>query len=382
MWGYMNAYAIYDYLSYENDHNVTVNALFADSVNSDTNVSDLDTLRYYANRQQYAWFGNQHATNDITSIPFEGGVEGSISTIAGNTVAAKVLGQLQTAIHYTGEYYQLSLLFSDYEPLMSFFSLAGLPDLDPSFYGIPNFGSVAAFELFSYANPADVIFPDENDLWVRFYFRNGTDDTAPYQAYPLFGNGPDATDVTWATFQSEMLNIAIGDIGQWCTQCGASYIESNRIFCAFWNASDSITAYQLEDSGHHGLSPAVSGVIGAIVALVVAGLLFGLLMLLAGIRLHRVKSRKSELGGFKGSQKLASDKDLTLPKGGAVVGATVETPGSPVPGGHERVGSWELKQNDLPNIAAPHPAVRRPSFEEDDIGASPFRDPVKPDERV
>jgi hypothetical protein len=108
-------------------------------------------------------------------------------------------------------------------------------------------------------------------------------------------------------------------------------------------------------------------------------------MLFAGIRLQRVKSHKSELGGFKGSQKLASDKDLTLPKGGAVVGATVETPGSPVTGGHERVGSWELKQPDLPNIAAPHPAARRPSFEEDDvgdIGASPFRAPVKPDERV
>ena len=72
--------------------------------------------------------------------------------------------------------------------------------------------------------------------------------------------------------------------------------------------------------------------------------------------------------------------------GGAVVGATVETPDSPVAGGHERVGSWELKQNEagMHNIAAPQPA-RRPSFEDDDIGdigAAPWQKPVKPDERV
>lgn len=384
-WGYINAYAIYDYLSYQNQHNSTAAELFASDAYIDPNTgsSYLDTLRYYSNEQQYAWFGNKYANNDITGTGFLGGVQGSISTIAGNTMAAKMLGQLQTAIAYEGEYYQLSLLFGDYEPLLSFFSLADLPPLDSAFYGMPNFGSVGVFELFSYAETSDVTWPSEDDLWVRFYFRNGTDTSEPFQSYPLFNNGPDSTDMRWSDFQASMMGIIVGDIGEWCQQCGASYSGSDRIFCSYWNASDSIEGIiDSFNSGHHGISPAVSGVIGAIVALVIAGLIFAILMLLGGLRFHRVKSHKGELGGFKGSQKLASDQDLTIPKGGAVVGATVETPASPVTGGHERVGSWELKQHDLPNIAAPHPAVRRPSFEEDDIGASPFRDPVKPDERV
>jgi len=108
-------------------------------------------------------------------------------------------------------------------------------------------------------------------------------------------------------------------------------------------------------------------------------------MLVGGVRFHRGRSHKSEMGGFKGSQKMASDKDLVLPKGGAIVGATVETPSSPLPTGNERVGSWELKQHDLPNIMSPRPVARRPSFEDDDVGdvgAQPFRQPVQPDERV
>ena len=387
-WGFINAYAIYDYLSYQNEHNSTAQELFASDEykDPDTGLSYLETLHTLSNDQQYAWFGNKYAKNDITGENFEGGVEGSISTIAGNTLASKLLGQLQTAIAYEGAWYQLSLLFGDYEPMLSLFSLVDLPPLDSNFYGMPDYGSTVTFELFSYADSSDVTFPSEEDLWVRFWFRNGSDPSASFQSYPLFNWGPDASDMHWLDFQTAMLNIAVTDVGEWCQQCGASYIGSDRIFCSFWNASDSIdggaSLIAAAASGHHhGVSPAVAGAIGAIVTLVVAGLLFGLLMLIAGVRLHRVQSRKSEMGGFKGSQKLASDQDLTLPKGGAIVGATIETPASPVVGGHERVGSWELKQNDLPNIAASHPTARRPSFEEDDIGSSPFR-PVKPDERV
>lgn len=387
-WGFINAYPIYDYLSYQNAHNTTANTLFTSDEYTDPNTgtSYLDTLRYYANQQQYAWFGNVYADNELTGKGFEGGVKGSVSTIAGNMLAAKMIAQLQTAIRYKGAYYQLSLLFGDYEPLLSLFALADLPPLDSAFYGMPNFGSVGVFELYAMSNPASVEFPSEEDLWVRFYFRNGTDVDEPYQAYSMFNYGPDNFEMRWVDFQTNILEIAVGDLGQWCQQCGASYSGSDRIFCSYWNASDSIegAAVLSSPSGHGGVSPAIGGVIGAIVALVIAGLIFGLLMLVGGMRFHRVQSHKSELGGFKGGQKMASDRDLTLPKGGAIVGATIETtPGSPIAGGHERVGSWELKQNDMPNIAAPHPAmVRRPSWEDDDIGASPFRDPVKPDERV
>lgn len=387
-WGYVNAYAIYDYLNYWNAHDVSINSLLSDpsSIDPSANVNYLDTLRYYADQQQYAQLGNLYATNNITSEPFPEGITGSISTLSGNLLAAKMLSQLQQNVVWQGEYYKLSLLFGDFQPLMSLFALSGLPALDSHFYGLPDFASVAVFELFSETDGSTdgSEYPSEDELWVRFYFRNGTDPEEPYQAYPLFNNGPASTDMSWIDFQNAMSRILIGDVGVWCQQCGAFLSDYDRIFCAYWNASDSLNA-ETVSSSHGRVSPAVGGVIGALVALVIAGIIFGALMLLGGLRFHRVKSRKSELGGFKGSQKLASDKDLTLPKGGAMMGATVETPGSPLPGGHERVGSWELKQHDIPNIAATHPA-RRPSFEDDDdvgdIGTAPFRAPTQPDERV
>ena len=320
--------------------------------------------------------------NNITDEDFPG-VTGSISTIAGNFLASKMLGQLQQAIEYQGDVYKLNLLFSDFQPLMSLFALIGMPNLNTNFYGLPDFGSIAVFELFSFSEGTDVpAFPREDDLYVQFFFKNGTDGTdasADYQAYPMFNQGREETGMKWTEFQSRMFDILAGDVGDWCTQCGAP-----NLFCAYWNGSASLTSLESGSSSHHGgLSPVLSGVVGAIVALGLAAVIFAGVMVIAGLRFHRVHSKKSELKGFKGSQKMASDKDLIIPKGGAVVGATVETPGSPR-GGHERVGSWELKNNEagMPNIAAPV-AARRPSYEDDeDIAAAPYRVPTKPDERV
>ena len=386
-WSYYNAYAIYDYLNYQYEHNISAHALLNSPAlfNPATNISYFDTLRWYADQQQYAQLGNMYAKNNISSTAWPAGIQGSVSTLPGNLLAAKMLAQLQGSIWSSGVYYKLSLLFSDYQPLVSLFALLDLPPLDSNFYALPEFGSAVVFELFSNEDdPTSADYPSEDDLWVRFYFRNGTNPDEPYRAYSLFNNGPDMPDMPWGDFQRAMFEIAIGDVGDWCTQCGAE-----MLMCAPWNSTDAInvTFDSSSSSGHGSVSPAVGGVIGAIFTLVVAGMLFGAAMLIGGVRLHRVnKSHKSELGGFKGSQKMASDKDLIIPKGGAIVGATVETPGSPMRDGHERVGSWELKQNEagLPNIAAPE-AARRPSFDDDDLGdlgASPISEPVKADERV
>lgn len=344
-----------------------------------------ELIKWYADQQTYAFLGNLHAHNNITTDSYPAPT-GSISTIPGALLAAKMLGQLQQAIETQGEYYKLNLLFGDFAPLVSFFALAGLTPFNTDFYGMPDYASTAVFELFTYTTPSDgTTFPDVNDLWVRFYFRNGTSDLAPYQSYALFDNGPDQADMLWGDFLASMSEIMMGSIGDWCQQCGAT-----QIFCAYWNTSDSLYPPPTTVPSNDKVTPAIGGVIGAIVALVVAGLIFGALMLFGGVRFHRVpRGHKSELGGFKGGQKMASDRDLVLPKGGAIVGASVETdgPGSPVAGGHERVGSWELKQNEagnMHNIAAPQPA-RRPSFEDDDvgdIGAAPWQKPTKPDERV
>ena len=125
----------------------------------------------------------------------------------------------------------------------------------------------------------------------------------------------------------------------------------------------------------------MAGVIGAIVALVVFGLILVAIMLVGGCRIHRVnKKRRSDLGGFKGAEKLASDQDLTIPK--ARAGASITEPAPTVLRGHERVGSWELRDQAKAEEAqraamAGRLNVRRPSFEDDDLNVTAYDRPVK-----
>jgi len=400
-WNFLNAWNIYDYCNYMNKHNKAANAWLALSTDG---VNNLQLLRSYANAQQFRWYGmyraslchdlhrprskvvalhitnnwfcvgNLDAVNNLTSAPYTAS-SGSISTVAGNFLSSQLLGQLQQAINYKSQYYKLNLLFGDFQPLMSLFALLYLPPWNEGFYGIVDFASVAAFELFSYTDGSgDAAFPESEDLMVRFLFQNGTD--GDLQSYPLFGNGPDGIDMTWLGFQAAMYNLVPGSNGDWCTVC-----QATSLFCSYYNASLSETASLLET--HPPVTPVIAGVIGALVSLMVAGLIFGAVMLFGRFRFHRSYSTKHDLGGYKGSQKLASDKDLVLPKGAAAV-TTEEVPGSPVRGGHERVGSWELKNNEagLPNLGVV--TERRPSYEDDEgeIGEAPWVKPTEPDERV
>lgn len=370
-WDYRNAYPIYDYLSYQYNHNATARDTLNRYRDVKTNTSYLSMLRWLSDEQQFAQLGNLTA-----QTAFPSGQTGSISTIAGNYLAARVVSQLQSAIASGGQEFKLNVLFADFYPLISLFALTQLPQSNPAFYGTPEFGSSAVFELFSYTsnNTANTTFPDESDLWVKFYFRNGTSSSDEYQSYSLFDLGPSQAEMTWSDFQQQMNSILVGNVGEWCYMCGAT-----NLFCSAFNTSTG-SARSWRDGGssssssNHGLSPAVAGVIGALVALAVAGLLFAASMLLFGLRLHR-RERKSDLGGFKGGQKMASDQDLTIPKGG--VGASVVEEAGPmspvVAGGHERVGSWELKNAEAGKVGLSFPSAR---------GSLEVTRPTEPSERV
>lgn len=424
-WSYYNAYPIYDYLNWLNVHDSSAASTLAASLyrDSDTNVSYLDEIRYLADQEQYAFLGNVSATNAYGAAPSTA-TTGSISTVAGATLAEKVLSQLYLAIETGGANYLLTVLFSDYEPFLSFFALADLGILNENFYGLPKFGSIMAFELFSYVNTTDSgsanvnsTFPSTDELWVRFSFRNGTgigsdlggdgadgtgsglsDNEGTYQAYPIFNRGPSETDMLWSDFVDAMEGVMIAGTGDWCAQCGAT-----NVFCAAWNQSDAVTGNDNATtvSGKSaGLSTPAAGVVGAIVALGFLGLLLAAAMLLGGVRFHRIsreqRQRRSDLGGFKGSQKLASDRDLTVSnKAGMVVGIDGKEadmgPASPVQGGRERVGSWELRDQkdteagrfgtlDVAKTGAgKHPSARTSLDAE---GPGPFQDPVRESERV
>ena len=400
---YLNAYAIYEYLNYQATHNASAAATLDTPTNRENNITDLDRLRFLANAQQFAFLGNTTARNNLstpsTGLPgLAGGAAGSISTIAGNTLLAKVLAQLQSSIDSGSRYYKLSLLAGDFQPLLSLFAITGLSDLNSNkFRGIPEFASTAIFELFTYSS--NLSYPvSTEDLWVRFYFRNGTEeqpDQLALQSYPIFSHGPSETDMRWSDFQAEASAIAMDKVGDWCEACAAE-----SVFCPAFNATlfeaAGANANASASSQKHPISPGVSGVLGAVVALIAAALIFALAMLVGGVRLHRKQTLQA--GGFRGEAKFTPDRDVEVSgaggagagagKTGAVVfereaPAGQEVGGSVVDGGHARVGSWEMKE---PASQLPPGSDRmRFSFEDDGDedyrrAIDPFADPVRPKE--
>ncbi|KAI5458794.1 histidine phosphatase superfamily [Mariannaea sp. PMI_226] len=151
-----------------------------------------------------------------------------------------------------------------YDTFLAFFGVAGLLDVSPDFHGLPEYASTMVFELFS--DDTDE-FPNQDDLRVRWMFKNGT--SGELTNFPLFGTNEDA--LSWSHFVSEMKERAILDVGDWCKQCSAS-----EVFCAAYE-DDTSGGEENESSeggkGGDGMSNAVAGVIGAMVTLGVIGII-------------------------------------------------------------------------------------------------------------
>lgn len=373
---YYNAFDLYDYALYQYTHNSTVfNQL---------SPENLGTLQELAAQQQFQANGGD-----------------GIASVAGQTLAAKILQQFNSIVASSGVADKLTVLFGSYEPLISFFSLSNLTTgaSRETLTNVPAHGSVMVFELFSPAGTGNASYPGPfpltKDLWVRFLFRNGTDDTEPLLPYALFNRGNSETDMPWSDFVQGMGNFAMYEVPEWCDAC-----QTSNLFCEGIE-SDPATSNSTASSGKQGkskMSPAIGGVIGAIVTLGVV-ILIGAVLLLFGFRLNYhekrgdltgaaggvgILKRNQSGGGFKGAEKLASDTDLRLKGGAGGAGATVIR--------HERVGSWELGDSPVSPISAPNSLdkeigeARRRSEEEDGdegIGhVNPFGDPVKPLDQV
>ncbi|OJD37699.1 histidine acid phosphatase [Diplodia corticola] len=325
-YSYVNAYAIYDYLSYQYMHNVSTRAILSNNI---TLPNAFDELRYLADQQQWAFNSMPNSSQWIRAV-------------AGKMLARKILGQLAVNIATQGANAKLSLLFGEFQPMLSLFSLALQQRSNSSHsYGIPEFASSMAFELFSYGTATES-YPATSDLWVRFYFRNGTSNSSELIAYPIFGHGPSETAMRWSEFETSMGDIMLDDVGEWCAACDAA-----AIFCPALVGSPAALA-----SGSSGSSmpPAVAGVVGAGTAMGVGLLAVAALMLLGGLRFHRAapvigagRRRKSSLGGFKSNAKLASDADVSFASKGAPLGVSVAEQQQQQSGlARERVGSWEM----------------------------------------
>ncbi|KAM7206208.1 histidine phosphatase superfamily [Rhypophila sp. PSN 637] len=339
MANYYNAYALYDYARYQYNHN-------NDNATGIT-ADELATLSRLAASEQRSRNGNLSAS---------GAVQGDmIRAIAGRTMAAKVLDWFSENIRTEGESDKLSLAFTAIEPFMAWFSLSQLTK-GPSrgtFATLPNPGAAMVFELFSIGGNSSQ-YPEMDELWVRFFYRNGTDPNAALIGYPLFGNGNSQTAILYTEFIREIQDIDISGPAEWCRAC-----ESITLYCLGLSSNSDSGGFSGDPphdvgiTGSNGVTPTIAGVIGAAVTIgvigiaVLAAICFGCLSFQRPSRGGADSSggaqRNTSLGGFRGAEKMASDADLAYAKTGSR---------------HERTGSWELR--DGASSTAPPPTAPEP----------------------
>lgn len=276
---YENAYEVFDLMNVASIHN--------ESVASEIESSDLDQLRYLADMWEYN-------TNFNASEPAR--------MIGAKTLIGGILRQMNTTVASSGRSNKFQLFSGSYDTFISFFGLTNLPSVNPDFYGLPDYASTIAFELFTQDgdsdSPADFPSADavNETLQVRFLFRNGTDGAAELNAFPLF----DSADLAlpYGQFRERMETIGITSVGQWCSTCGSS-----QNFCVAANDTYSGSSVSTSSSSS-GLSNAAAGGIGAAVTLGVVAIVGAAIYLL-----YRSHQKTQTSVGRSTSSEKRSDSD-------------------------------------------------------------------------
>ncbi|KAF1929502.1 phosphoglycerate mutase-like protein [Didymella exigua CBS 183.55] len=239
------AYDIFDLLNVACIHNATHNGTVASE--------DMKQLQTLADEWEF------HMAYDA---------DDSMRSIGGQTFAGGILEQLDQIVSSQGKL-KFSLLAGSYDTFLAFFGLSNLTAVSDNFYGLPDYASTMAFEVFTSQNAT--VFPSNvEDLRVRFLFRNGSTEGEAPTAFPLFG-GQDES-LLYTDFVSKMKGFAIMSPEQWCGTC-----QSDALFCQSYSARKA--GSQAERTGS-GISNVVAGVIGAFVTLGVIGLV-GLILFCA-----------------------------------------------------------------------------------------------------
>nr|OQO16994.1 hypothetical protein B0A51_16631 [Rachicladosporium sp. CCFEE 5018] len=191
---------------------------------------------------------------------------------------------------------KLNIQFGAYGTFASFFGLAQLPAANAEFKGIADYASSMTFELFTNTSSVTAAtYSTPEDLYVRFLWHNGTaSNISEPTAYALFGSGQ--TVLPWSDFTAGMGNFSITSTEQWCGVC-----RNTTGTCAAYQpaASSGSQSSAVGQSSGNGMSPAVNGVIGAMVTLAVVLGVLGLVMLVGGYRLVSKKrmARSTNVGG-------------------------------------------------------------------------------------
>ncbi|KAF7191963.1 Lysosomal acid phosphatase [Pseudocercospora fuligena] len=245
---YKNAYNIFDLLNTAKVQNSTI----ADQI-SDENLNE---ARYLANTWEFNHnYNSSEPDRSIGGEALAGGILRQMSSIMSDSASTK-----------------FSLMTGSYDTFLALFGLVGLPAIDPDFEGLPNYAASIAFEMFSEADDAEFV---EEDLRVRFLFRNGTESGEELRAWPLFGLEEES--LGYGEFVERMGSKAIMTVGEWCGRC-----QAEADFCLAEDEGAAAVESGDGDENHdNGLSLAGAEGIGAGVTLAVVaivGLLAWMLM--------------------------------------------------------------------------------------------------------
>ncbi|GIZ47484.1 hypothetical protein CKM354_001057400 [Cercospora kikuchii] len=248
---YAKAYDVFDLLNTAKSQNISSGV--ADQISEE----DLARAKWLAD--EWEWNMNYSPSQPLRSI-------------SGSTLLGGILRQLTSVIEDNAAT-KFSLMTGSYDTFLAFFGLMDLPSQSPDFRGLPDYAASMAFEL--YSDEDDAAFPErgsiDQDLRVRFLFRNGTDEEDDLTSWTL--GGLEAVDevggMRVGEFKEMVEGEAVMSVGEWCQTCG-----SLAEFCVAANATMEMQQQEQAtggDSGRDGLSAAAAGGIGAGVTLAVVG---------------------------------------------------------------------------------------------------------------
>ncbi|KAK4246199.1 histidine phosphatase superfamily [Corynascus novoguineensis] len=253
---YDSAYEIFDVINVMKIHN-------ASSPIQDVTDDQLLQLRTLADSAEFGLnFNTSQAARSIHA----------------QTFAASVLRHLNQTVTSADRNPKLTVLAGSYDTFLAFFGLAQLTDVSPEFYGLPDYASTMAFEIFT---PGD----DDSDLdvsalQVRYLFRNGTEGGSGLRTFPLFGTGK--TTLPWSDFVDAMQRVGVSSAGEWCRLC-----QSEAVFCAaYTDDNGAATAADAGETVERGSWIAVL----VVMAVAIAGNLVWAVMWL--VRGRRVKEER------------------------------------------------------------------------------------------
>ncbi|KAL2156754.1 hypothetical protein VTH82DRAFT_1500 [Thermothelomyces myriococcoides] len=230
---YEKAYDIFDVINVAKIHNTSSSAV--------ENVTDeqMFQLRTLADSAEFGL--NFNASQPDRSLHAQ-------------TFIASVLDHLNKTVTSADRNPKLTLLAGSYDTFLAFFGLAGLIDVSPDFYGLPEYASTMVFEVFTpddddgdvdIDEDGDGPLPDTDALRVRYLFRNGTD--GALRAFPLFGGrttDDEDPSMSWADFVRAVQAVGVDSPAEWCIRC-----RSPAVFCAAYNNSSDVDNDSAADVG-------------------------------------------------------------------------------------------------------------------------------------